>query len=332
MLFLLNKIISLIIGGLICILPGEKSTSKPVKELPQGFFCQQVSEAAEIKGYRDIIFYNGKFIAVGTDGRIDYINKFGERTPVVTSCRNNLNCVVGYDQMLVVAGNDGTILVSPDGQVFSRAESGTNIHINGIIVKNGLFIAGADKGTILLSVNGKSWSYKDLPVKGNILSLAADDSFCIGVTDIGEIIRSDDGINWTIFDYNKEYSGYNRPCKFRKVIVTANRIVLIGIHDDGSPAVLFSTLGNVWTERSLIYYDNHGMISFMLNDPNDITYDSVRDQFILACDNGELFTLPSCTKCNVSNKVSSNDLFTVLFKDNILISAGEEFYIKIINL
>lgn len=324
MSFLVNNIIHFIIGGLLHFYSVYSLPGLPPEQL--------ISEPGDKKGYRDVICYKDKFLAVGTDGRIDLINISGERTAVGNICKDDLNCVVSEDQMVVVGGANGTILFSPDGQVFSEAKSGTNNNINTIVFSKGLIIAGADRGTIIISGNGRSWSTIDLPVNGNIMSLAGNDSFCIGITDNGEIIRSVDGLNWGIRDYNKEYAGYNKSCKFKKVVITNNRIVLIGSHDDGSPAVLFSSLGNVWTERIPIYTDNHGMIRFLTNRPNDITYDSARDQFILACDNGELFSLPSCTKCNVSVKISSNDLSAVIVNGNILLSAGEEFYVDIFNL
>jgi hypothetical protein len=329
MSFLPNKIVHFIIGGLIFLFPAGILYLTSAKKLNQDFFSLQKSNAGSIKGYREIIIYNGKFLAVGTDGRIDYINISGKRTPVVNACNNNLNCVVSKDQMLVVAGDNGTILFSDAGQVFTKIESGTDKNINGIAYKNELLIAGADKGTILISKNGKIWSSKHLEVKGNIVSVASNDSFFLGITGNGEIIKSDDGFNWEIKDYNKEYSGYNKSCTFKKVIAAGNRIVIIGSHDDGTPAVLFSSLGNVWTERSLIYNDDHGMIQFLTNEPNDITYDLVHDQFILACDNGEIFSLPSCTKCNASVTISNYDLHAIICTDDLLLSAGEKFFINI---
>jgi hypothetical protein len=327
--FLPFKTIHLIIWGVMGLFTAEHSYYPPVKELYQGSDPQYISDNEDIKGYRDIIYYNGKFLAVGTDGRIDYINISGERTPVVNTCKNNLNCVISKDQILVVVGDKGTILFSSDGQIFTKVESGTDQNINGIAFKKELLIAGANKGIILISKNGKTWNSIHLQVKGNIESVTANDSLCIGITDCGEIIRSYDGLNWEITDYNKKYSGYYESCIFRKALLTKDRIVIIGRHDDGSPAVLFSSLGNVWTERSLIYNDDQGMIRFLTNKPNDITYDTVHDQFILACDKGEIFGLPSCTKCNASVTVSNNDLYAIICRDDLLLSAGEEFFINI---
>ena len=332
MSFLVNKIVHFIIltGGIMCLAPVDKSLFKLTEQRHQGSGPQLTSSAADIKGYRDIVLYRGKFLAVGTDGRIDYMNVSGERTPVVNTCINNLNCVISKDQIMIVAGDNGTILFSADGKVFTRIDSGTDKNINGIAVNNELLIAGADKGTILISKNGKSWNNIHLEVKGNIVSITANDQFFFGITDSSEIIRSNDGFNWEITDYNKVYSGYNKYCIFKKVLTAKNRIVIIGRHDDGSPAVLFSSLGNVWTERSLTYNDDHGVIRFLTNEPNDITYDPVHDQFILACNNGEIFSLPSCTKCNLSVEVATNNLYAIICTDDFVLSAGEEFFINII--
>ncbi len=332
MSFLLVKIVQLITGGFICFIPGERLSLKPAEEPLQENNYRQISEGSEIRGYRDIISYGGKCIAVGTGGRIDYINRSGERTPVVTTSRKNLNHIVSNDQMLVVAGDDGTILFSPDGQTFSLEESGTDNNINGLTVKNGLFIACADNGILLISKNGRSWNSIHLEVMGNIISLSANDSFCIGITDKGEIIRSNDGLEWVITNYNKEYSGYNKSCFFKKVLTTKNRIVIIGTYDDGSPSALFSSLGNVWTERSLFYYDDQGMIRYLTSKLNGITYDPYRDQFILACDNGEIFSLPGCTKCNAYAKVSTTNLTAIICNEDYLLIVGEDFSISVVRL
>jgi hypothetical protein len=329
----LNRIIHLIAAGLICFAPVQRLLFYEEQNKSLTAFSEERGiYSTVIAGYRDIVNYNGKYLAVGTGGRIDYLNNSGERTSVLSQCKNNLNSVITKDQILVVVGDYGTILFSSDGKAFTKVESGTDININGIANKDELYIAGAEKGTILVSKDGKSWNKIHLEVSGNIVSITANDSFFIGITDSGEIIKSSDGLNWGITDYNKVYSGYNKSCRFDKVLATRNRIGIIGSHDDGSPALLFSSLGNVWTERSLTYNDSHGMIRFLTNKPNDLTYDPVRDQFILACDNGEIFILPSCTKCNESLTISTDDLYCIILTENQLLSIGEGFSVNILKL
>jgi len=293
------------------------------------FDTSYVSKSEGLKGYNDIVFFKDRFITVGTDGRIDCIYKSGERIPVDNFSKYKLNCAFSYGEILIAAGDHGTILYSSDGKSFYRIESGTDKNINGITFKNGLIIAGADNGTILTSKNGISWNIVPTKIKGNIVSLTANNSFFIGISDAGEIIKSFDGIHWNIEDYNKEYAGYNKHSTFKKILAAQNSIVIIGITDDGSPSILFSSLGNVWTERIPIYQDSQGVVTCLTSKPNGITYDPDRDQFILACDHGELLSLPPCSKCNKYTKISETHLHGIIYFDNRLLIVGDDFSVFI---
>jgi len=283
----------------------------------------------QLKGYTDIVLFRDTFIAVGTDGRIDRISNSGEIVSVDRSNAYRLNCAFSNDGIVLAAGNHGTILHSSDGRLFNRAESRTDKNIYGITSKNGMILAGTERGIILNSKDGKSWGSTQTEAKGHVLSLSANHSFFIGVTDSGEILKSFDGIHWDIQDYNKAYAGYNVLSIFKKIVVTPHTIVIIGTHDDGSPSILFSSLGTVWAERLPVYYDDEGRISYLTNNLNDITFDSDRNQFILACDNGEVFSLPNCTKCNKLLKLSGSDLNVIIYIDHRILFAGEDYSVFI---
>ena len=169
--------------------------------------------------------------------------------------------------------------------------------------------------------------WNDIPTKtkGNIVSVSANNSMFIGVSDSGEIIKSTNATDWEIKDFNKEYAGYLEYSKFTKVLATQNNIVIIGTHEDGSPSVLFSAMGNVWSERFPIYYDENEKLHYLSNKPNGITYDADHNQFILACDNGELFFLPSCTKCNKKIKITEENLNALFYSDDNLYIVGDNF-------
>ena len=303
----------------------DKSVSHNAGEQDPCSETASVSESKDSKGYRDIVLFKDKVIAVGTDGRIDCISKSGEKISVDSSCAYTLHCAFSNEEMLVVAGDHGTILYSSDGKSFHCTESGTEKSIHGIASRNGLLVAGADSGTLLSSKNGISWNSIPIAIKGNIVSISANNSFFIGVSDSGEIMKSIDGGNWKIQDYNNEYAGYNKHSTFKKVLAAQNSIIIIGISDDGSPSILFSSLGNVWTERIPIYQDSQGIVTCLASKPNGITYDPDRDQFILACDHGELLSLPPCSKCNKYAKISETDLHGIIYFDNRLLIGGDEF-------
>ncbi|MBN1397258.1 MAG: hypothetical protein JXA06_04420, partial [Bacteroidetes bacterium] len=202
--------------GLICFVIGNNSVSASELNLFSG--VSDVSIYDSRKGYNDAVYFQEKYIAVGTDGRIDCITLSGEKIPLDTSCQNDLNCAYANDKILLIAGDQGKILFSSDGKKFFTAASGIKKDIHTIAYKGGVFIAGADSGTILNSMDGISWKNIQTKIRGNILSISTNNSFFIGVTESGEIIKSMDGMKWEIQDYNKEYAGYNPYSKFRKIL------------------------------------------------------------------------------------------------------------------
>lgn len=288
--------------------------------------------ADENIGYRAIIAFEDAFLAVGTEGRIDKISKSGVATRLINQSRVTLNSAIYVEKTIIAVGNTGTILVSKDERTCLTVKSGTDKNINSITLYNGLLIAAADDGLILISENGSNWSTLSLALKGNIVSLSAGSSNCYGVTDKGEIIRTINAIDWEIIDYNAKYAGYNKPCSFTKVLLAGKRIAIIGRHEDNTPVVLLSSLGNVWMERSLNYTDSYDNAQYLESLPNDICYDGTEDQFLLACSNGEIMTLPSCTKCNKLLILSGTDLHGILCSGDSVIIVGDSYYINSISL
>jgi hypothetical protein len=326
MTFLNIRLLSLL-SCIICLIVGKNSFQTSELNILSGNAEDSIKDHRH--GYYDIVRFQEKYIAVGTSGRIDCITLSGEKKFLDTTCRFDLNCAYANDRIFLAAGNKGNILSSLDGKIFSPESSGTKKDIHTITSRSGIFIAGADSGTILRSVDGIFWRNIQIKVRGNIVSLSANNSIFIGVSDAGEIIKSIDGMKWEIQDYNKEFSGYYPYSKFRKIVAGLNNIVIIGIHSDGSPSILYSVLGNVWTERPPIYQDEQGVFRDLNSTPNGIAYDTDRDQFIIACDNGELLTLPPCAQCNKWAKVSDNNFYANIYLENHLLIVGEEYFVLI---
>jgi hypothetical protein len=294
-------------------------------------FSDTLSDSAAGGGntYRDIAYFKGNFIAVGTKGRLDGISPSGEIMRLESSCRDNLNGVCSKDDILLAVGDHGIILYSSNGTSFTHVVSGTRNNIFGITCKNGLFVAGADSGIILISNTGVTWKRIPTTIRGNILSITANTSCFFGVTDSGEIIKSFDGVTWDIQNYNREYAGYNQYSMFRKILASLNNIVIIGNHMDSSPSIIYSSLGNVWAERPPIYQDDQGIVQALTKKPNGIAYDPDRDQFVVACDNGELLVLPPCAKCTKWTKISEKNLHAIFYIDNYFLIVGEDFSVFI---
>lgn len=288
------------------------------------------AKIAKVNGYADITFSDSGFVAVGSDGRIDRISKDGKVTRSEKIAGESFTSILTVEHQLFVAGKNGTMLVSSDNNPFRKINSGTSNQINCLALFNEKIIAGTDGGEILIGSTDRNFSTISLNLKGNIVSLSAGESACYGVTDQGEIMSSPDGISWNIFDFNTVYAGFYKPCRFTKILAATYNIAVAGIYEDGSPVLMFSTQGNVWAERTLDYNDaqaNH----VSLNDaPNDIFYDSQRDLFYLACNNGTIMSIPSCSHCNKAARLTSENLTAIWCVDDSLMVTGTNFYIEAI--
>jgi hypothetical protein len=326
----------LILGSILFLLPGSGSVSSGNKDAETDENALSVSsnitEGAGSAGYRSVTLYNNGFLAAGSEGRIDWLSLSGKITKSLTFPGENFNCILSSYQMIIAAGDSGIIMISADGNTFRKLNSRTDKRLNSITSFNEVILVGADQGEIIIVEREDRVRTIQLPLKGNIVSVSAGISACFGVTDEGEIISSTDGTNWAIINFNEVYSGFYKPCSFSKVLVTDNRIAISGVHNDGSPAVLFSSLGKVWTERTLYYNDNEGSIGILNDVPNDICYDNIEDQFLLACNNGKIMVLPSCTQCNRLIVLSGNDLAGVTCSGNTLMIVGENYFVKSLNI
>ncbi len=280
------------------------------------------------EGYKAVIEHEGGFLAAGTGGRIDLISASGNILKAETFPGENFNCLASDGRRIVAGGDDGTILISSGDGVFRKAATGTDRRILSLAMFREKVIAGSGRGEIITIDQKGAVTSKTLPLKGNIVSLSSRASVCFGVTDEGEIISTSDGISWDIFDFNKVYSGFYKPCSFTKVLATEDRIAAAGIRDDGSPVLMFSSQGEVWTERQLFYTDEHGYQDMLDGLPAGILYDEPGDQFFLVCTNGKLLILPSCSHCNELIVVSEEKLSGISGNESTMMLVGENFYVK----
>lgn len=282
-------------------------------------------------GYTSITRYNEGFVATGSDGRIDRISITGKITKSQTFPGESLTSVISDNNMILAAGDNGILRIANDGEVFRKIENVSKRNINSVTIFNGAIVAGADNGIIISGDPGGVLKEIKLNMKGNIVSVSSRVTDCYGVTDAGEIIHSRDGAHWDIIDFNKVYAGYYKSCSFTKVLVTENRIAVAGIQTDGSPVIMFSTQGNVWTERPLYYTDDEGIRRFLSDSPNDVIYDEASDLFFMACNNGKLMELPSCSQCNKLSSLQVEDIEGISIIEDTMMIVGKNYFIKAVN-
>lgn len=127
------------------------------------------------------------------------------------------------------------------------------------------------------------------------------------------------------------YAGYYKPCYFTAILVTENRIAVTGIRNDGSPVMMFSNKGGVWTERILNYTDDQGIKGYLSDTPNAISYYEQGDEYYIACNKGKLMKLPSCSQCNKLAVFSEEDLEGISILENRLMIVGGNFSIRGLN-
>jgi hypothetical protein len=312
MMYLLNlQYVFVLLGGIILLSPGKIIQSE---------------------GYRTIIRFEDGFIAAGTGGRIDRISVSGKLLKSEEFPGESFNCMLSDDQMIVAAGDNGTILIAHEGEIFRKVESCTDKNINSLTLLNKNIIAGCDHGEIISGDARGFFGKTHLEVKGNIVSVSAGKNDCFGVTDEGEIIHSSDGISWDILDFNEFYSGFYKPCHFTRVLVTEDRIAIAGIRNDGSPVLMFSSGGKVWTERKLNYTDEQGMPGLLPDSLYDMFYDHPEEQFFLVFAKGKLMKLTSCPHCNDLAVITEEDLTGISGNENTLMIVGGNFFIKALNI
>lgn len=285
-------------------------------------------KTAKSIGYKAVTNYDDGFVAAGSEGRIDWIADSGKTFRSEKIPGENFNCLISQDNDVVVAGDNGVMYISSDKETFRKKNSGTDKNINSLALFRGKIIAGTDDGEIVSVDETGSFSKTHLAVNGNIVSVSAGNADCFGVTDRGEIIHSTDGTNWDIFDFNQVYEGFYKPCSFTSILVTEKGIAVAGINKDGSPVFMLSTLGQVWSDRPLVYNDEQGIQELLTDQPTGIFYDDTHDLFYLVCNAGKLMKLPSCSHCNELVQVPTKNLSGISGMNEMLMIVGEDFYIK----
>ncbi len=197
---------------------------------------------------RDIRFYDaatnpddGTVIAVGGDSSILVLSKDGEVKhdfKGVGGTKSDLRSVAfsGDGKIAIVAGDDGTILVSTDrGKSWRAAESITDKDFIRVALnkKGDIAIAVGDRGLIRISDNyGRTWSR---PGMSNVTSkhindivLSDDGATAIAVADDEVILLSNDGgKTWDVLSYGEG------QLDFQAVALHEDKTAMV-VGDDGS--------------------------------------------------------------------------------------------------
>lgn len=192
-------------------------------------------------GFQGVGFGNGAFFAVG-DGFSIFSSPTGEGWTIRESAfdselQDMAFGVVGGANQYVAVGEDGLILISPDGITWSDAASvPVASDLMGVTFGANTFIAVGEGGVIITSSDGDTWvtaTDSGVTTTSHLRDIVFNEGSFVAVGDGFTIISSTDGDNWTAIS-----SGFGND--FNAIAANNGRFIAVGdngliyVSDDAS--------------------------------------------------------------------------------------------------
>ena len=133
-------------------------------------------------GFRHLAFPN--------DGAIADMVQFRSRFAAIRFGNN----------MFVILGGSGEILISPDGEFWRSVNAPISASFTGIVWGGDKYVAVGDAGIVLTSTDGVKWTSRNSGTDKNLQSVAFGNGVFVAVggnQDNSVILTSSDGISWT---------------------------------------------------------------------------------------------------------------------------------------
>ena len=156
--------------------------------------------------YKNIIWDNEKFVAVGTAGAIHTSTDATTWTAQTSGISTTLNDIVwnkwavgerGVPEYIAV-GESGKILISNNGTTWYTKTVGSTT-FNAIAYNGSTYVIVGESGTVLTSQNATSWVSRTSGVTVSLKDIIYNDDYdkFIAIGASGKIIVSTDGITWS---------------------------------------------------------------------------------------------------------------------------------------
>ena len=141
-----------------------------------------------------IVFGNGNFFAFSYNRNLIYTSSNGTSWSSFDTT-NTADVLESYwlNNHFVAVGDNGTILFSNDGHMWSSKESGTTEYLWAAAYGKGLYVVGGYFLT-LCSTDGETWTSVDVPFQ--VKSLVYDKGWFYAFGTSDTMLISPDGINW----------------------------------------------------------------------------------------------------------------------------------------
>jgi len=109
---------------------------------------------------------------------------------------NDLAGVCAFGTNFVLAGGNGTMMLSGDGTNWSKISVPTTNYLSGLAPSTKLLVATGDRGVILTSPNGRTWTQRSSGTTNWLFRTRWFNGFFLAVGENGTILKSTNGLSW----------------------------------------------------------------------------------------------------------------------------------------
>ena len=148
-------------------------------------------------GFKDVVFGNGQFVAVGTNAIIQTSPDGKQWVTRYSSLSESLYSIAYGGGQFVAVGPGGLVLRSSNGQNWVAGSSGPAANHKGITYANGQFVAVGAQGSISTSTDGGMWTARTSGTAVDLSSVIYGNGIYVAVGAGGTLIRSTNSIDWT---------------------------------------------------------------------------------------------------------------------------------------
>jgi hypothetical protein len=119
-------------------------------------------------------------------------------TKLTSGTTNYLSGIATHTNgLLVLTGNEGTILTSSDGINWTKRTSGTTNWLYRLRCVNGRLLAVGENGSVLTSTNGTNWANISCGLTNWLKDAIMVSNTCYVVGNQGVVLTSTNFVNWT---------------------------------------------------------------------------------------------------------------------------------------
>ncbi len=202
------------------------------------------------QGLEDIVWGNGKFIAVGYEymsisssepvAKIISSDDGIEWKEINAGFTSYLNRIIWDGSKFISVGKNGIIIVSTDGVNWKQVESGVYFELSDIEYNEMNYVASGWDSKILTSLDGESWETFDSLAPSRVYSIAWGSDRYIGtglkdpVTNCETFISSENGVEWSRCSLNSaatKFSGIGYDKKKGLFILENDEVGLMQSYD-----------------------------------------------------------------------------------------------------